>query len=150
MAKSEIKTIIQPPRDCYAGFLPDTPHSIDLKIVPIVCWSLVTFDNDDEPDEVIGQIVARDAVVEVTYVDEEEGFGKFLGYFYSEQSAKVAILAAVAEGLDDEEDPNSEAAESPEDREPDDDDEDDDYDDDEDDDEDDDDEDDDEDDEDDE
>ena len=114
MAKSEIKTIIQPPKDCYAGFLPDTPNNIELRIVPIVCWSLITFDNEEEPDEVIGQIVARDAVVEVTYVDEEEGFGKFLGYFYSEQAARVSILAAVAEGADDEEDPDSDEDDEPE------------------------------------
>jgi len=96
-ASTTIKTIITPNRESFAGFLPDKENEIDFKVVPVVCWSLLAFDNGD-PDEVIGQIVAGDAILEVTYVDEDEGFGKFLGYFYSEEAARVSILAAVAEG----------------------------------------------------
>ena len=113
-ASSEIKTIIQPAVPLFAAFLPDTAHDIGMRIVPVVCLSLVTFDNED-PDEVIGQIVASDAIVEVTYVDEEEGFGKFLGYYPSEETAKVASLAAIAEGADDEEEPEDEGADEDED-----------------------------------
>ena len=99
MAKSSasIKTIIPAAREMYAAFMPDKDNDIDLRIVPIVCLSLISFDNEEDPDEVIGQIAVGDAILEVTYVDEDEGFGKFLGYYYSEESAKVSILAAVAE-----------------------------------------------------
>ena len=106
-ASTEIKTIIQPAVPLFAAFLPDKTNDIEFRIVPVVCLSLVTFDNGD-PDEVIGQIVAGNAIVETTYVDEDEGFGKFLGYYPSEELAKVSVLAALAEGADDDEDPEDE------------------------------------------
>src|SRR5690606_16197072 len=91
-SKAIIKTITAPVQRCFAAYLPDEGNDIEARIVPIVCWSLISFSKKD-PDEVIGQIIYNDAIVEVTYVDEEEGFGKFLGYFYSEKSAENAINA---------------------------------------------------------
>ena len=114
MSKSNatIKSIIAPSIPCFAAFLPDPDNDIDWKISPIVCWSLVSFSND--PDEVIGQIIADDAVFEVTYVDEEDGFGKFLGYFFSESDAKAAIRSSVSEEEEEEEEEEAEEEEEEE------------------------------------
>ena len=106
-----IKTIIPPSVPSFAAFMPDKESDIDLKIVPIICWSLISFADEGQPDEVIGQIIAGDAVLEVTYVDEDEGFGEFLGYFYSEGAARVRILAAVAEADDEDSEGGSEGEE---------------------------------------
>lgn len=113
--KAIIKTITAPSQPCFAAYLPDEENDIESKIVPIVCWSLMSFDK--KPDEVIGQIICNDLIVEVTYVDEEEGFGNFLGYFDSEKLAEEAILSAMAdegEGEDEEEDGEGEGEEEEE------------------------------------
>src|SRR5690606_33294550 len=105
-----IKTIIPLSAPCYAAFMPDSENDIEAKIAPLVCWSLLSF-REGGPDEVIGQIVSGDTIVEVNYVDEEEGFGRFLGYFFSESDAKAAIreqLAYDGEGDEEEEDEEEE------------------------------------------
>jgi hypothetical protein len=77
--------------------MPDKSNDITQRIERILCWSLVEFPRPDEPDEVIGQIIVGDTVTEVTNVDEEEGFGEFIGYFQTEESATTAIMTLVAQ-----------------------------------------------------
>ncbi|GAG15711.1 unnamed protein product, partial [marine sediment metagenome] len=48
---------------------------------PVIVWSTIKFDDEDEPDEVVGQIFDGTCITEATAVDEEEGYGEFVGYF---------------------------------------------------------------------
>lgn len=120
---ANIKTIIAPTTTCFAAFLPNSEEDIPLKICPIVAWALISFNDEEQPDEIIGEIAAGDAILEVTYVDDENGFGKFFGYFYDEGAARASLLATIAEeDAEDEkpanakesseEDPDGEEAES--------------------------------------
>lgn len=47
----------------------------------VICWSVIEFDAEDEPDEVVGQIFDGRCITEASAVDEEEGYGEFVGYF---------------------------------------------------------------------
>ena len=107
-SSSTIKTLIPVTGERFAAFLPDKVNDSPYRVEPIICWSLVTFEDEDDPDEVIGQIIDGDSVVEVTYVDDEEGFGRFLGYFISDSDANTAIMLAVAEGADEDEEEDDE------------------------------------------
>jgi len=97
MAKNQpsIKTIINTNGNYYAAYLPSPEDEIEQKIVPIVCWALMEF-HDSSPDEVVGQIIVKDTIMETTGVDEEEGFGELLGYFQSEQDATAALMEEIA------------------------------------------------------
>ena len=86
-----IKMIIPISPPTWAAYLPDAKNDIDSRIAPIVCLSLKA-----DSDEIDGQIVAGELIVEASYVDKEDGFGKFLGYYHSKRAAKEAIEAAVA------------------------------------------------------
>lgn len=98
MSKSTIKNIISPVQPWFAAYGPDEESDIGSRIVPVVCWSIVT--DDDGDDVIVGQIVAGDAVCEATVVDEEEGFGPFVGYFQSEELAKLGIEEAAESETD--------------------------------------------------
>lgn len=103
-----IKTIIPTGRDYYAAFCSDDAEDIPRRIERVVCWSLLSFNDDDSPDEVVGQIIVGSTIMEVTVVDEEEGFGAFLGYFDSPEDATTALMQAEAEFQEDEEDEEEE------------------------------------------
>lgn len=95
--ESKIKTIIPVGNTQYfAAYMPDKDEGIKQRIEPIVCWSLLEFDRKSSPDEVVGQIVDGDVITEATSVDEDEGFGEFLGYFRSTSEATDAIMRAMA------------------------------------------------------
>lgn len=53
----------------------------------VIAWSIIRFEDDDDPDEIIGQVWDGLRVTEATTVDEEEGFGEFVGYFLEESLA---------------------------------------------------------------
>lgn len=112
MKEANIKTIIPVgAQEYFAAYLPDRKNSIEPRIEGIVCWSLISFASDS-PDEVVGQIIIKDQVVEVTYPDGEDGFGEFLGYFKSIEEAGAAIFSARnkkdADDEDDDEDEEDE------------------------------------------
>lgn len=95
--ESKIKTIIPVGNTQYfAAYMPNEEEDIKQRIEPIVCWSLLEFERKDSPDEVVGQIVDGDVITEATSVDEDEGFGEFLGYFRSTSEATDAIMRAMA------------------------------------------------------
>lgn len=56
---------------------------------PVIVWSTIKFDDDDEPDEVVGQIFDGTCITEATAVDEEEGYGEFVGYFRDTEEGRV-------------------------------------------------------------
>lgn len=87
-----IKTIIPASPAYYAAFAADHKKEIGRRVVRVLCWSLIEDPKPDIPDEVIGQIIVGDTITEVTNVDEEEGFGEFLGYFESDMAASQAII----------------------------------------------------------
>lgn len=96
--ESKIKTIIPIGSVQYfAAYMPNENEGIKQRIEPIVCWSLLEFDRKGSPDEVVGQIVDGDVITEATSVDEDEGFGEFLGYFRSTSEATDALMRAIAE-----------------------------------------------------
>lgn len=96
--ESRIKTIITMGNAQYfAAYMPNEDEGIKQRIEPIVCWSLLEFDDEDLADEVVGQIVDGNVITEATGVDEEDGFGEFLGYFRSRSEATDAIMRAIAE-----------------------------------------------------
>ncbi len=55
----------------------------------VIVWSIIKFDNDEEPDEVVGQIFDGTCITEATAVDEEEGYGEFVGYFLDTADGRV-------------------------------------------------------------
>jgi len=60
-------------------------------VEPVICWSVLQFDDDDDPDEVVGQIFNGQCITEANSVDEEEGYGEFVGYFKeSKEGLKMA------------------------------------------------------------
>lgn len=87
-----IKTIIPASETYFAAFSKDEEHEIGERIEKILCWSLIEYFKPDEPDEVVGQIIAGDTITEVTNVDHEEGFGEFIGYFESRERATHGIM----------------------------------------------------------
>jgi len=56
---------------------------------PVIVWSVIEFDDDDDPDEVIGQIFDGTCITEATAVDEEEGYGDFIGYFRDTEEGRA-------------------------------------------------------------
>lgn len=98
MKPPKIKTIIEPRQKLYAAFAPSYEDEIDQRIERVICLSLVEFPEPDVPDEVIGQIIVDGkTITEVTSVDEEEGYGEFVGYFLSPDAAQEAIENWIAE-----------------------------------------------------
>jgi len=63
------------------------------RVEPVVCWALISFP-DGSPDETVGQVVCGLAVDEVLNLDEESGFGEFLGYFPKRSLALEASRGA--------------------------------------------------------
>ncbi len=55
----------------------------------VIVWSIIKFDNDEEPDEIIGQIFDGTCITEATVVDEEEGYGEFVGYFLDTAEGRI-------------------------------------------------------------
>jgi len=57
----------------------------------VICWAVIEFIDEDAPDEVVGQIFNGDCLTEASAVDEEEGFGEFVGYYPNEGEAIARI-----------------------------------------------------------
>lgn len=55
----------------------------------VIVWSTIKFDDDEEPDEVVGQIFDGTCITEATAVDEEEGYGEFVGYFLDTAEGRI-------------------------------------------------------------
>lgn len=104
MRPPRIKTIIPTGRDYFAAFLSDKKNEIERRIERVVCWSLIERLVPTDCDEVVGQIFDKETITEVTNVDEEEGFGPFLGYFDSIEAATTALMTTEAPDDSDEED----------------------------------------------
>lgn len=115
--KTTIKTIIPAGGDYYAAYCSDEEEDIESRIEKVICWSLLTFEDDETPDEVVGQIIVGSTIMETTVVDEEDGFGAFLGYYMSEDDADVALRLAEAEFPKDEDDDEDDDEEDDEDEE---------------------------------
>ncbi len=77
---SSIKAIASAPGPAQAAAYAGKTADEDI-LSPVLCWSVIEFDGDDEPDEVVGQIFDGQCITEATSVDDEEGFGEFVGYF---------------------------------------------------------------------
>jgi hypothetical protein len=54
----------------------------------VICWTVIEFDNDDEPDEVVGQIFDGTCITEASSVGEDEGYGEFAGYFRDNEKGR--------------------------------------------------------------
>ncbi len=74
----------------YAGKIEDE----DI-LAPVLCWSVIEFD-EGEPDEVVGQIFDGQCITEATSVDDDEGFGEFVGYFALTKRGKAQAKEACA------------------------------------------------------
>ena len=110
MARSGPKiTSITEARKWLAVYLPDNEKDIPERAVPVICWASLEF--DDDPDEVVGQIFDGNCITEVTSVDEEEGFGEFLGYYRSSADAAPDVTAALELRKQEEEEEEEEAGE---------------------------------------
>jgi len=90
---TRIKAIC-PAQEYYAAYLSDKKNNIGYRIERIICWAVIEFDDEDAPDEVVGQIFNGDCLTEATAVDEEESFGEFVGYFsnLTEANGRIAEL----------------------------------------------------------
>ena len=90
---ASIKTIAQASGyiAAYAGSTPEED-----RVEPVICWSVLQFDDDDDPDEVVGQIFNGQCITEATAVDEEEGYGEFVGYF-KESKAGLEIARGMCD-----------------------------------------------------
>lgn len=60
----------------------------------VICWSTIEFEDEDEPDEVVGQIFDGNCITEASSVDEEEGYGEFVGYFRDNEKGREAAVEA--------------------------------------------------------
>lgn len=60
----------------------------------VICWSVIEFDEEDEPDEVVGQIFDGTCITEASSVDEEEGYGEFVGYFRDNEKGREEAAEA--------------------------------------------------------
>ncbi len=63
------------------------------RLEPVLCWSVIEFEGE-EPDEVVGQIFDGNCITEVTSVDEEEGYGEFIGYFKDNEDGRERAVRA--------------------------------------------------------
>jgi len=92
---SSIKAIASAPGDPQAAAYAGKASDEDI-LAPVLAWTVIKFDGD-EPDEVVGQIFDGQCITEASSVDEEEGFGEFVGYFAltkeGKQQAKQACDA---------------------------------------------------------
>lgn len=61
----------------------------------VICWSVIEFD-EGEPDEVVGQIFDGQCVTEATSVDQEEGYGEFVGYYRDTEKGREEADEACA------------------------------------------------------
>lgn len=99
----DIRMIIPTSGPLFAAFKPNPKHDIELKVVPVLALALVSYEGGERADETVGQIAVGDTIAEVPCVDEEEGFGEFVGYFTDESDARTTVLATLAlESYDDE------------------------------------------------
>jgi len=60
----------------------------------VICWTVIEFEEEDEPDEVVGQIFDGTCITEATSVDEEEGYGEFVGYFRDNEKGREEAVEA--------------------------------------------------------
>jgi hypothetical protein len=61
----------------------------DDRLEQVIVWSVIRFDGDAEPDEVVGQIFDGTCITEATAVDDEEGYGEFVGYFRENEDGRT-------------------------------------------------------------
>ena len=89
---SRIKAICHAPGDPQAAAYAGKTADEDI-LAPVLSWTVIEFD-EGEPDEVVGQIFDGQCITEATSVDEEEGFGEFVGYFALTSEGKKQAKAA--------------------------------------------------------
>ena len=89
---SSIKGIAPAPGPAQAAAYAGKTEEEDI-LAPVLCFTVIEFDQG-EPDEVVGQIFDGQCITEATSVDDEEGFGLFVGYFALTKRGKAQAKEA--------------------------------------------------------
>ena len=89
---SSIKGIAPAPGPAQAAAYAGKTEEEDI-LAPVLCFTVIEFD-EGEPDEVVGQIFDGQCITEATSVDDEEGFGLFVGYFALTKRGKAQAKEA--------------------------------------------------------
>lgn len=89
---SSIKGIAPAPGPAQAAAYAGKTEEEDI-LAPVLCFTVIEFD-EGEPDEVVGQIFDGQCITEATSVDDEEGFGQFVGYFALTKRGKAQAKEA--------------------------------------------------------
>jgi hypothetical protein len=83
----------------------------DDRLLPIICWAVCRY-NEDDPDEVVGQVWDGACITEA---NEVSGAGFFVGYFIDDAEGRKqfaqACNAAREDGIEEEEDDDEEGEE---------------------------------------